>query len=82
MTVRIVEGIRLTHTGKGWAAPNDRFVFQKWETGWVVADYGGGAIAHHPLVSHGCGWATLALAVREAKELIVLEGPLNSEVTS
>jgi hypothetical protein len=72
-TTRTVVGIQLTLTDKGWAAPNPRFIFHKTDTGWVVADASSRPWMH-PLMSYGCGHATLAQAVREAKELLVLVG--------
>ena len=75
MAIRTIEGVRLTHTAGGWAAPNARFVFRKWSTGWVVADLGRDGIAHHPLVGMGGEGQhpTLCAAVREAKKLLVLQ---------
>lgn len=72
MTTRTVAGVKLTKTMSGWAAPNGRFVFRRMGEGWQVADYGANPV-RYPLMSYGSVYATLAVAVEAAKELLVLE---------
>ena len=71
-TTRTVAGVKLTKTERGWEVPGRQFVFHRMGEGWQVADVGYNPPLH-PLMSYGSVYATLAVAVEAAKELLALE---------